>query len=48
MSGELTITKNCSHVLFQVKIDASSGSTGAGSEPREIQKQQLMPVRVGR
>ena len=31
-------------VLFQVKLDASSGTTRTGGESREIQKQQLMPV----
>ena len=35
-------------VSFQARIDASSGSTTAGSESGEIQKQQLMPVRVRR
>ena len=42
-----TITKNCSSFV-QVKIGASSESMTAGSESTEIQKQQLMPVRVRR
>ena len=31
-------------VSFQAKLDASRGTTTAGSKSREIQKQQLMPV----
>ena len=42
-----TITKNYSSFV-QAKIGTSSRSTTAGSESREIQKQQLMPVRVRR
>ena len=40
-----TKAKGIAQVSFQVKIDASYGSTRAESETREIQKtQQLMPV----
>ena len=43
-----TKTKGIAQVSFQAKIDASSDSTTARSESREIQTQQLMPVRVSR
>ena len=43
-----TKAKRIAQVLFQVKIDASNGSTTARSETKEIQTQQLMPVRVSR
>ena len=41
-------TKRIAQVSFQARIDASNGSTRARSESREIQTQQLMPVRVSR
>ena len=40
--------KRIAQVSFQAEIDASIESTTARSEPREIQTQQLMPVRVSR
>ena len=43
-----TKAKRIAQVSFQAKIDASNGSTTARSESREIQTQQLMPVRVRR
>ena len=41
-------TKRIAQVSFQARIDTSNGSTTARSESREIQTQQLMPVRVSR
>ena len=43
-----TKAKRIAHVSFQARIDARNGSTTARSESREIQTQQLMPVRVSR
>ena len=43
-----TKAKRIAQALFQAKIDTSNGSTTARSETREIQTQQLMPVRVSR
>ena len=43
-----TKSKRIPQVLFQAKIDTSNRSTTARSESREIQTQQLMPVRVSR
>ena len=43
-----TKAKRIAQVSFQAKIDSSNGSTTARSESREIQTQQLMPVRVSR
>ena len=43
-----TKAKRIAQVSFQAKIDASNGSTTARSETRDIQTQQLMPVRVSR
>ena len=45
---KITKAKRIAQVLFQAEIDASIKSTTARSEPREIQTQQLMPVRVSR
>ena len=47
-TGEDNKTKRIAQVLFQARIDASNRSTAARSESREIQIQQLMPVRVSR
>ena len=47
-TSENNKTKRNAQVSFQAKIDASGGSTTARSESREIQIQQLMPVRVSR
>ena len=43
-----TKAKRIAQVLFQAKIEASNRSTTARSESREIQTQQLMPVRGSR
>ena len=45
---KITKAKRIAQVSFQAKIDASNESTTARSESREIQTQQLMPVRVSR
>ena len=45
---KITKAKRIAQGLFQAEIDASIESTTARSEPREIQTQQLMPVRVSR
>ena len=45
---KITKGKIIAQVSFQAKIDASNESTTARSESREIQTQQLMPVRVSR
>ena len=45
---KITKAKRIAQVSFQVKVDASNVSTTARSESREIQTQQLMPVRVSR
>ena len=44
---KITKGKRIAQVSFQAKIDASNEST-ARSKSREIQTQQLMPVRVSR
>ena len=46
--GKITKAKRIAQVSFQTKIDTSNESTTARSESREIQTQQLMPVRVSR
>ena len=43
-----TKAKRIAQVSSQAEIGASSGPTTARSEPREIQRQQLVPVRVCR
>ena len=45
---KITKAKRIAQVSFQAKIDASNKSTTARSKSREIQTQQLMPVRVSR
>ena len=45
---KITKAKRIAQVSFQARIDASNKSTTARSESREVQTQQLMPVRVSR
>ena len=45
---KLTKAKRIAQVLPQAEIDANSEPTTARSEPREVQTQQLVPVRVCR
>ena len=45
---KITKAKRIAQVSFQAKIDASNESMTARSKSREIQTQQLMPVRVSR